>query len=224
VQAGARAGVWGSGKFGLPRQAKRDAVLAPAGDPSQRGVPLLLPPQSISVDALIASGGDGEEIRDPRIGKKEVVSRAAQTFYKQQKPLIFSNISKFSACTTSAIPFNSSRVERLSVNRNNKTLTEKTMAKAMSKSQIATTIAEKVGVTKKQAVQTLDLLADLAYKQAKNTFTLPGLGKLVLQNRPARQMVMQFGPDKGKTKTIPAKRVVKFRVAKAAKDAILGAK
>jgi len=98
------------------------------------------------------------------------------------------------------------------------------MAKAMSKSQIATTVAEKVGITKKQAVQTLDLVAELAYKQAKNTFTLPGLGKLVLVNRPARSMTMQFGPNKGKTITIPAKRVVKFRVSKAAKDAILGAK
>ena len=79
------------------------------------------------------------------------------------------------------------------------------MAKAMSKSQIAAMLAEKIGITKKQGVQALDLVADLAYKQAKNTFTLPGLGKLVLVNR-------------------PAKRVVKFRVAKAAKDAILGAK
>jgi DNA-binding protein HU-beta len=98
------------------------------------------------------------------------------------------------------------------------------MAKAMSKSQIAATIADKVGVTKKQAVQTLDLLAELAYKQAKNTFTLPGLGKLVLVSRAARQMTMQFGPKKGQTVTVPAKRVVKFRVAKAAKDAILGSK
>jgi len=98
------------------------------------------------------------------------------------------------------------------------------MAKALSKSQVAATIAEKVGVTKKQAVQALDTIADLAYKQAKNTFTVPGLGKLVLVNRPARQMTMQFGPSKGKVITIPAKRVVKFRVAKAAKDAILGAK
>jgi DNA-binding protein HU-beta len=98
------------------------------------------------------------------------------------------------------------------------------MAKAMSKSQIATTVSEKVGITKKQAVQALDLVADLAYKQAKNTFTLPGLGKLVLVNRPARSMTMQFGPNKGKAINIPAKRVVKFRVAKACKDAILGAK
>jgi DNA-binding protein HU-beta len=97
------------------------------------------------------------------------------------------------------------------------------MAKALSKTQIAATIAEENGISKKQAAQVLDSIAGLAYKQAKNTFTLPGLGKLVLVSRPARSMVMQFGPDKGKTITIPAKRVVKFRIAKAAKDAILGA-
>jgi len=98
------------------------------------------------------------------------------------------------------------------------------MAKAMSKSQIAATVAEKAGITKKQADAALDCVADLAYKQAKHTFTVPGLGKLVLQNRPAREMTMQFGPNKGQTIKIPAKRVVKFRVAKACKDAILGAK
>jgi DNA-binding protein HU-beta len=96
------------------------------------------------------------------------------------------------------------------------------MAKAMSKSQIAATLADQVGITKKQAVQALDTVAELAYKQAKNTFTLPGLGKLVLVNRPAREITMQFGPKKGQTVKIPPKRVVKFRVAKAAKDAILG--
>jgi DNA-binding protein HU-beta len=37
-------------------------------------------------------------------------------------------------------------------------------------------------------------------------------------------MIMQFGDRKGQEITVPAKRVVKFRVAKAAKDAILGAK
>jgi DNA-binding protein HU-beta len=94
----------------------------------------------------------------------------------------------------------------------------------MSKSQIATTVAEKVGISKKQAAQALDLVAELAYKHAKNTFTVPGLGKVVLVNRPARQMTMQFGPKKGQTINVPAKRVVKFRVSKAAKDAILGGK
>jgi DNA-binding protein HU-beta len=85
------------------------------------------------------------------------------------------------------------------------------MAKALTKSQIAATIAEQVGVTKKQAVQVLNLVADMAYKQAKNTFTLPGIGKLVLVNRPARTMTMQFGPKKGQTIKVPARRVVKFR-------------
>ena len=98
------------------------------------------------------------------------------------------------------------------------------MAKALTKSQIVTTLADQVVITKKQAAQLLDLVAELAYRQAKNTFTLPGIGKLVLVNRPARTMTMQFGPKKGQTVKVPARRVVKFRVAKAAKDAILGAK
>lgn len=95
------------------------------------------------------------------------------------------------------------------------------MAKTLSKSQIAATLAESVGMTKKQATQTLEVLAELAYKNAKNTFTLPGLGKLVLVNRKAR---LGRNPATGETIKIPAKKVVKFRVAKAAKDAILGAK
>jgi len=95
------------------------------------------------------------------------------------------------------------------------------MAKSLSKSQIASTLAEKVGVTKKQSVQYLEELASLAYKNAKNTFTLPGLGKLKLKNRAAR---MGRNPATGEAISIPAKRVVKFQVAKAAKDAILGAK
>jgi DNA-binding protein HU-beta len=95
------------------------------------------------------------------------------------------------------------------------------MAKALSKSQIAATIAEKVAITKKQAVQILEVLVELAYKNAKNSFTLPGLGKLVLVNRKAR---MGRNPATGESIKIPAKRVVKFRVAKAAKDAILGKK
>jgi DNA-binding protein HU-beta len=95
------------------------------------------------------------------------------------------------------------------------------MPKALSKSQIASTLAEKAGLTKKQAAQILDEIAAMAYKNAKNTFTLPGLGKLVLVNRKAR---VGRNPMTGEQIQIPAKRVVKFRVAKAAKDAILGAK
>ena len=95
------------------------------------------------------------------------------------------------------------------------------MAKALSKSQIAAAIADKNSITKKAATEILEHLAALAYKNAKNTFTLPGLGKLVLVNRKAR---MGRNPATGEAIQIKAKRVVKFRVAKAAKDAILGAK
>ena len=95
------------------------------------------------------------------------------------------------------------------------------MAKTLNKSQITASIAETVGLTKKQAVQTLEALVALAYKNAKHTFTIPGLGKLVLVNRKAR---MGRNPATGETIKIAAKRVVKFRVAKAAKDAILGTK
>ena len=95
------------------------------------------------------------------------------------------------------------------------------MAQALTKSQLAAAIAEKAGITKKQATEILEDLAQLAYKNAKNTFTLPGIGKLVLVNRAAR---IGRNPKTGEQIQIPAKRVVKFRVAKAAKVAILGAK
>jgi len=95
------------------------------------------------------------------------------------------------------------------------------MAKALSKSQLTAEIATKSGLTKKAAADILEFIAELAYKNAKNTFTLPGLGKLVLVNRKAR---MGRNPATGETIQIKAKRVVKFRVAKAAKDAILGTK
>ena len=92
------------------------------------------------------------------------------------------------------------------------------MAKAMTKAQIVGALAEKTGLAKKEAVAVLEQLAALAYKEAKNGFTIPGLGKLVLQNRKAR---MGRNPATGEAIHIPAKRVLKFRVAKAAKDAVL---
>jgi DNA-binding protein HU-beta len=95
------------------------------------------------------------------------------------------------------------------------------MAKALTKSQIAAEIATKNNLSRKAAVEILESIAQLAYKHAKDTFTLPGLGKLVLVNRKART---GRNPATGATIQIKAKRVVKFRVAKAAKDAILGTK
>ena len=95
------------------------------------------------------------------------------------------------------------------------------MAKAMTKSQIAEHLAKKVEIKKSQAVAVLDEIAKLSYKEAKNSFTLPGIGKIVLVQRKAR---MGRNPQTGASIKIPAKKVVKFRVAKAAKDAILGKK
>lgn len=92
-------------------------------------------------------------------------------------------------------------------------------AKPLTKSQIVADIADKTGITKKQAKAGIEELTALAYKNAKNGFTLPGIGKLVLVQRKAR---MGRNPATGASIKIPAKKVVKFRVAKAAKDAILG--
>jgi DNA-binding protein HU-beta len=94
----------------------------------------------------------------------------------------------------------------------------------MTKSEIATQLAEKVGISKKQVNQFFEAQADLAYKQAKNTFVIPGIGKLKIADRPAREMVMQFGPKKGQTVKVPKSKKLKFTLAKVAKDAILGAK
>jgi DNA-binding protein HU-beta len=89
----------------------------------------------------------------------------------------------------------------------------------MTKSQLANHFAEKFGLKKKVAREIFEELAKLAYQEAKNQFTIPGIGKLVLVDRKARQ---GRNPATGEIIQIPAKKVVKFRVAKAAKDAILG--
>ncbi|MBI5472748.1 MAG: HU family DNA-binding protein [Ignavibacteriae bacterium] len=92
------------------------------------------------------------------------------------------------------------------------------MAKAMSKSAILAHFAEKFGMKRKQVAAIFDELSALAYREAKNQFTIPGIGKLVMVERAAR---MGRNPATGEAIQIPAKTVVKFRVAKAAKDAIL---
>ncbi len=90
---------------------------------------------------------------------------------------------------------------------------------AMSKSQIIAAIAEKADITKSQAGAAVDALVELAYQGAEEGFTVPGLGKLVKVDRAART---GRNPATGEQIQIAAKRVLKFRIAKAAKDAILG--
>ncbi|MDA8085302.1 MAG: HU family DNA-binding protein [Nitrospiraceae bacterium] len=91
----------------------------------------------------------------------------------------------------------------------------------MTKTQIAEYLAKKAEIKKSQAVTVLNEIAALAYKEAKNTFTLPGIGKIALVKRKART---GRNPRTGEAIKIPARKAVKFRVAKAAKDAILGKK
>ncbi len=92
------------------------------------------------------------------------------------------------------------------------------MPKALSKTELISTLAANNGLTKKQVKKLLEDLANLAYQEAKNSFTLPGLGKLVLVERKER---MARNPKTGEMVQVPAKKVVKFKVAKACKDAIL---
>ena len=89
---------------------------------------------------------------------------------------------------------------------------------AMSKSQIHAELAERTELTKKQVKQFLDEQAALAYRQAGEGYSIDGIGKLVLVDRKARQ---GRNPATGETITIPAKRVVKFRIAKVCKDSVL---
>ena len=90
----------------------------------------------------------------------------------------------------------------------------------MTKSQMLQALAEKTGHSKKDIAGLMDALMDMAYSEVKRggEFVVPGIGKLIKQHRKAR---MGRNPATGESIQIPAKTVVKFRVAKAAKDAIL---
>lgn len=94
------------------------------------------------------------------------------------------------------------------------------MAAKMTKSALLNMLAEKSGMTRKDVAKFMDLMVQVAYDETKKSgeFTIPGLGKLLKKHRAARQ---GRNPATGATIQIPAKTVVKFRVAKAAKDAIL---
>ena len=84
------------------------------------------------------------------------------------------------------------------------------MAKAMTKSKIIAAVAEKAGISKKQTALVLETLAQMAYKEAKNGFTFPGVKARMGRN-----------PQTGEAIKIPARKRLKFVVAKAAKDGVL---
>lgn len=95
-----------------------------------------------------------------------------------------------------------------------------TTAKPLTKAQLVTALSEKLQKTKKEVNVFLDTLADIACKETKKkgSFVFPGFGKLVKVKRKARK---GRNPATGEEIKIPAKTVVKFRVAKACKDAII---
>lgn len=90
----------------------------------------------------------------------------------------------------------------------------------MTKGQLLATLADKSGLSKKDVTNLVEIMTNLAYSEVKSSgeFVVPGIGKLVKVHRKARQ---GRNPATGQTIQIPAKTVVKFRVAKAAKDAVL---
>ena len=92
--------------------------------------------------------------------------------------------------------------------------------KAMTKTQTVSYMSEKANLSKKEAAGFLEDLADLAVKETKRSgqFVIPGIGKLVKAHRKARK---GRNPQTGEEIQIAAKTVVKFRVAKACKDAVV---
>ena len=94
------------------------------------------------------------------------------------------------------------------------------MATGMTKTQLVRHVAEKHELSNKQVAALLDYLAEIAVKETKKNgvFVVPGLGRLVKSNRKAR---VGRNPQTGEAIKIPAKRVLKFRIAKAMKETAL---
>lgn len=92
--------------------------------------------------------------------------------------------------------------------------------KKLTQAQIITGLAEKVDLNKKVVKGLFEELEAMAVRETKRTgvFIVPGIGRLVRSDRKAR---MGRNPATGEPIKIPAKKVVKFRVAKSAKDAIV---
>ena len=95
--------------------------------------------------------------------------------------------------------------------------------KVMTKAQLVSRIADKAELTKATANEVLEIIASTAVTETKRNgqFVIPGIGKLVKSQRKAR---MGRNPQTGDAIKIPAKTVVKFRVAKACKDAVVPGK
>ena len=94
------------------------------------------------------------------------------------------------------------------------------MSKPMTKTQLVAALAEEMGSDKKSAAAALDAITGIITKEVSGggAVTLPGVGKIYCRERPAR---MVRNPATGEQIKIPAKTILKFRVAKAAADAVV---
>lgn len=92
------------------------------------------------------------------------------------------------------------------------------MAKGMSKSELIEMIAEELETDKKTVKRFFEVQAEFAYQYAKDKFTIPGIGFLILKDRPAR---IARNPRTGEKVKVPAKTVLKFRIAKVAKESVV---
>lgn len=131
-----------------------------------------------------------------------------------------SNISHFSLCIKNYaqnLEYFAKNVYNTSVNL---ALIRTDMRKPLTKGQLISMLAEKSEMSKKDVANLWELFVEACYQEVRETgqCLVPGIGKLVKQNRKAR---MGRNPATGAQIEIPAKTVCKFRVAKAAKDAVL---
>ena len=94
-------------------------------------------------------------------------------------------------------------------------------AKPMTKAAIIEHMSKKLGTSKKDAKMFIEEFVALAYKEAKKSFVIPDLGKVVVAQRKKRK---GRNPKTGESIIIPARKTLKFRFAKKAKDSILGGK
>ena len=88
----------------------------------------------------------------------------------------------------------------------------------MTKNQIVDELTKRTGVSKVKVAEILDAIAELTYENAKDGFSLPGIGKVVISSRNAR---VCRNPKTGESINVPAKRVLKFRFSEIAEDKIL---
>jgi DNA-binding protein HU-beta len=94
-------------------------------------------------------------------------------------------------------------------------------AKPMTKARIVAALAEQADIPKKTSAAYLQALAEMAYREAKNGFTIPGVGKLVIRKQKARTV---RHPQTGQPMEVPERRKLKFLVSKTAREAVLGSK